>query len=41
MSLPNFEPYFSEEADCLDHVRRVGLRKRATISSVSLIHHGA
>ena len=34
-------PYFSEEADFLDQVRRVGLRKRETISGVSLIHQGA
>ena len=39
--LPKNEPYFSEEADCLDHVRRVGLRKLSTISGVSLIHQGA
>jgi hypothetical protein len=33
--------YFSDETDCRDQVRRVGLRKPAMISGVSLIHHGA
>ena len=41
MNLVKIEPYFSEGADCLDHVRRAGLRKLATISGVSLIHQGA
>src|SRR3954452_16805696 len=38
---PNTGLYFSDETDRRDHARRVGLRKRAMISGVSLIHHGA
>jgi hypothetical protein len=35
------EPYFFEETDFRDQVRRIGLRKTAMISDVSLIHQGA
>jgi hypothetical protein len=39
-SQPNPGLYLSDEADCRDQERRVGLRKRLMISDVSLIHQG-